>query len=189
VDGVGDGSDHPRCWGLRARPSAAAPDRCPRVRRQPPWHRALPRWHLLTGVLPAVPGVRQSWVDASCFSVAWKEVCAPFFFQGGQTQGCAACWREGSHRQFLLSLPGSLLCAVAHFQGCFRGLGKAAPLGILALDFPCLPLCHLFAFLRARLCAQPRVFLEVCLIYMNGSQKVHLKSSFSSWEQPGTTSV
>lgn len=62
-------------------------------------------------------------------------------------------------------------------------------LGFFGTGLPRLLLCHRVAFLPAMLQAQPCAFLEICLIYANGSQKVQLKSSFSSWEQPGTTAV
>lgn len=41
-----DGSHCHWCQGLCSHPSAAAPNKCPRVRRQRPWHQALPWWHL-----------------------------------------------------------------------------------------------------------------------------------------------
>lgn len=70
------------CGGLHSHPSTTAPSKCPRVRRQRPRHWALPRWHFPADVLPAVPGVRQSWGWCLQPLRGLEGVCPPFF-QGG----------------------------------------------------------------------------------------------------------
>lgn len=120
--------------------------------------------------------------------MAWKKGSAPLFFKGAKPRAVLLAGGRISTGSF--SLP-SLALSCARWPN-FRGVQRSwesCTLGFLVLDFPCLLLCRLFAVLHAILQAQLCAFLEVCLIYKSSSRKVQLKSSFSSWEQPGTTSM
>lgn len=137
------------------------------------------------------PGGGRAGVGASLLLQGLERslLALPYFFsRGAKPRAVPLAGGQISTPSFSLPSLAPSCAWWPNFRCISKVLGKLY-LGFLALDFPGLLLCCLFAFLNVMFQAQPCAFLEVWLTYMNGSQKVQLKSSFSSWEQPGTTSV
>lgn len=105
--------------------------------------------------------------------------------------GVGASWLSRHHPFFLFRRiePGAVPLAGERISsdtlplyggsvsGSFKGPGQVAP-WVFGTGCPLPPVVCLFAFLCVLLQPWPCAFLEVCLIYMNSSRKVQLKSSF-----------